>query len=1255
MRLRKGADESAISSSERAVYTPSAPAHAVTERPEDTGHMFHNIAATDTPSIGAESENAREENENNGHIAVKLRQATGPSRPFQLQHKVLDSTGGTIDAPTTFLDEGAGVNVVDEAWVRMNADRLPPITKAPITLRLADGSARQASGKLSLNLLITSMGVSFKVPTDFVVMPTADVWGMLLGKPWKTALGVIHDYRSDAMFFSDGAKWVPVLSKTTEPTTKVHGFPLHTIDQDLGQCVPPLKPPIATVNADHGQAVLGLVSFGADLSPEETTIVRETVLEFADVFATSTQDVQPIKGFVHKFAIRDNARFPLRSRQPPMTAPEQAAACEQADRLLSAGILEYAPAGDVKCVSGTIMVPKRAATGTIEIEELLEKLKGGELDGVPAKGRDEISRGRPTPEYRMVHNFKPLNDGCDSPIWVAEDLNLSIAKQAGRRYTTVLDQLSAFFAVELAPESRPYATVYIPGRGHMRYKRLPQGCAGSPATQQAVLMKVLSDLVTSGRVTYWMDDVCFASDSFQDHLCLLKDVLSRARAFNVRFSPKKSKLFQSSVIVGGHLIGAAGRRPDPELVSAIWNWDNFGTAMDILRFANTASYFRDMVPDMALISRPLYDAVRVRAPISRRRGAVRSALRETVITLLPEQKKAIDTIKNKLASMPVLMAPLYKEDVPFYLAVDACKDGFGLHLYQLFNGLRSVMFASRRTTDAEARRHSSINELASIKWALEKTRTIVAGHPLVVETDCRAVRGLLSNSKLAASTARWQEQIAAYTNVSEFRHRPGKGNVVADALSRAKIGPEPTDDEQGDSAALMLLAVDQKTAELLHRFRSDPLYAMVCHLTGVVRSKCDTVMRKSDEFFVIDGMLFFRHKDSGKALKVLTAEEGRHRARSMHEATGHLSRDLTRNAVIDQGQFWPRMVRDINYAIETCKQCQSVGPAFMNFQLRSSRRYRPFQSVAMDYAVLPTSEAEDRHILVFIDLATKFVIAYPQPEDPSSASTIRGLIKLGRTYILPEEVVCDDHSVLRSEVVKAWLKGESEIVPKPSKEIKLAISTPYGHVAVAESAIHQVLLRLRKAYDVDISLLDPHQARRIYNDSVPWSSLLEEAVSLHNDRKRTDLGGLSPRQLLLGSLDGMQVTVGARGSGSQNQPRQDRFDVLFDALEAYDAAKDWESKPSAKRPSPFIPGDIVAVYNPRYDETKSAKRKLMRKWIAPLVVDSVARASATVKHLDGTLFATVKMNRLRHWDGVLAHADKGPTLQQEGRVDSNDV
>lgn len=1173
-----------------------------------------------------------------------------------LEHKIRCVSGQLIDAPRTILDEGAAINVVGATWATLNAEKLPAVEKCTKILRLADGSAKQAAGELTLDLVIPTSAGPFVVPTTFVVMTTTDDWGMLLGKPWKLAMGAVHDYRTDSVFFHRETEWLQVKSDRAEaPRQSPVGFALHTIDADIGQSVPPHNPPLRDRDAKgHIETVLGLVNVGSDLSEAETGRVRELLTQFSDVFATSTAQVSAIKGVCHTFTIKPSAKFPLRARQPPMTTPEQQAACAQADKLLQAGILEYAPAGEVKCVSGTIMVPKRASCSVVEIEELLEKMNVPENtqgdDGVAdAQAARSFSDVRPALEYRMVHNFKPLNDGCDSPIWVAEDLNLAIAKQSGKRYTTVLDQLSAFFAIDLAEESRPYATVFIPGRGLMRYRRLPQGCAGSPATQQAVLMSVLGDLVTSGQVTYWMDDICFASDDFDTHATVLESVLQRARDRGVKFSPKKSKVFQTSVVVGGHLIGRAGRRPDPSLVKAIYDWDVFETAMDVLRFANTASYFRDMVPAMATVARPLYEAIKKAAPVSRRRGAIRAALRDTKVALTSEQLDAIRSIKSALASMPVMHPPIYDRDHVFKLAVDACKDGFGLHLYQEHNGsLRSVMFASRRTTAAEAKRHSGTNELAAIKWALEKTRTVIAGHPVIVETDCRAVRGLLSDSsKLAAATARWQEQVAAFTNVVRFVHRPGKDNIVADALSRAKSS-QPTSEVIPDDDMfhdIRVLNVDDKTKDLLHKFRDDGLYPVLCHVTGLVKSKSDAISKRAKNFHVRDGRLEFIHA-SGRVLGVLTEKEGKLQAVITHEQCGHLCRDLTRNELL-RTCWWPLMSRHVNEAIKDCAKCRSVGPAFMNYQLRSNRRYRPFHSVAMDYAVLTESEGK-RHIIVFVDLATKFVVAYSQSEEPSSASTIKAVTKLGQTYLLPEELICDDHTVFRSETVRVWLRGDSRFGPLPSKPIALSVATAYGHVAIAEASVHQLLQRLRKSHDISLDLLDPKRARDLYTANVPWTTMLDEAISLHNDRKRSDLAGLSPRQLLLGSLDGAQLLdfSDKRVGGML----EDRADVLFDALETYDRSKDKETKPSPMRPCPFKPGDIVAVYNPRYDDTKDTRKKIMRKWVAPLVVASTQRASATVTHIDGSPFATVKLNRLRHWDGVLAHAHEEPTLLDQSAV-----
>lgn len=70
-----------------------------------------------------------------------------------------------------------------------------------------------------------------------------------------------------------------------------------------------------------------------------------------------------------------------------------------------------------------------------------------------------------------------------------------------------------------------------------------------------------------------------------------------------------------------------------------------------------------------------------------------------------------------------------------------------------------VYCASRRTSEAESRYHSSKLELLCIVWTINKLRQFLLGIWSTVYTYCQALVYLNSNKSLSSQIARWHDSL----------------------------------------------------------------------------------------------------------------------------------------------------------------------------------------------------------------------------------------------------------------------------------------------------------------------------------------------------------------------------------------------------------------------------------------------------------------------------------------------------------------
>ena len=130
-----------------------------------------------------------------------------------------------------------------------------------------------------------------------------------------------------------------------------------------------------------------------------------------------------------------------------------------------------------------------------------------------------------------------------------------------------------------------------------------------------------------------------------------------------------------------------------------------------------------------------------------------------------------------MASDPVLQLP--NLSMPFEVHTDASDYAIGGVLVQEGH---PVAFESRKLNDVEKRYTVQEKEMTAVVHCLRTWRHYLLGSKFVVKTDNVATSYFLSQKKLSPKQARWQDFLAEFDMVWEYK--PGRTNQVADALSR---------------------------------------------------------------------------------------------------------------------------------------------------------------------------------------------------------------------------------------------------------------------------------------------------------------------------------------------------------------------------------------------------------------------------------------------------------------------------------------
>ncbi len=147
------------------------------------------------------------------------------------------------------------------------------------------------------------------------------------------------------------------------------------------------------------------------------------------------------------------------------------------------------------------------------------------------------------------------------------------------RYFSKIDLKSAFWQILVAPEDRVKTGFNVDNKVYV-WRRMPFGLTNAPATMQRLIDRVLEGAL--GRYAYgYVDDIIVFSETIQDHLAHIADILARLKSFGLRIGLDKCEFFQEKIGFLGHVISHGIVQIDPEKIRAARDMPKPATKKDL--------------------------------------------------------------------------------------------------------------------------------------------------------------------------------------------------------------------------------------------------------------------------------------------------------------------------------------------------------------------------------------------------------------------------------------------------------------------------------------------------------------------------------------------------------------------------------------------------------------------------------------------------------------------------------------------------
>ena len=782
-----------------------------------------------------------------------------------------------------------------------------------------------------------------------------------------------------------------------------------------------------------------------------------------------------------------------------------------------------------------------------------------------AKKKDS---GPGTGGLRFCIDYRALNKitiDDKYPIPVPETL---FRRLHGAKVYSKLDLQSGFYHVKVKAEDSP-KTAFITRYGLYEFTVMPFGLKNAPSTFMRLMNEVLKDFLDDFVVVY-LDDILIFSKNEEEHELHLRKVLQRLKQHKLYAKLSKCEFFKSEVEFLGHMVSGDGLRMADDKVAAILDWPAPKTVTHVRSFLGLANFYRAFVRKFGHIAAPLTELTKKDNPFSWSKP----------------QEDAFNCLKKALVNAPVLA--IHDPTLDNHIYTDASDYAYGAVLMQKQNGklcpigfddsnekLHPISFLSHRLSPAEKNYDTFGKEFSAMRYAARKWHYLLRNNTKnYFYTDHANLRSLATKNELQGKHLRWYQDMEEHINSFEIIYKPGKLNVVADALSRRH-------DHLETLSVLTLSLLTTSVDPLLSRF------VVAYPADAFVAEKRKEILSDSTSpFFFRDEVLCWQDS-SGPRFYVPAAADLRELIISEHHdigIAGHLGVNKTLSFLRRQ-YYWPGMKQMVRDYIRSCEYCQrnkssnSLPAGLLQSLPVPATRW---DSISMDFIThLPLVDGFDS-VLTIVDRLSKMVRYIPTSTKATAADVARLVFdNVVCLFGVPLDIVSDRDPKF---VSKFWEELWSLF------GTKLNLSTAYHPQTDGQS---EIMNRFLNDY-----------LRNFCVDHADWLQHLKVAEFAYNNSTHGSTG-YSPFFLNYGRHPNTPVQRISRpasaGPESSSSFASEMEKVLSHAKSLIAAAQERQQRNANARRSDvsYKVGDLVLLNSKNYQLKGVGKEKFKPKNVGP--------------------------------------------------------
>ncbi|SJL18732.1 uncharacterized protein ARMOST_22332 [Armillaria ostoyae] len=497
---------------------------------------------------------------------------------------------------------------------------------------------------------------------------------------------------------------------------------------------------------------------------------------------------------------------------------------------------------------------------------------------------------------RPVQDYRKLNEMTIKNRYPLPLISELMDKLGSARYFTKLDVRWGYNNVRIKKDDE-WKAAFRTNRGLFEPTVMFFGLTNSPATFQWMMNDIFKDLIATGKVTVYLDDILIFSKTLEEHRKITRRVLELLRKHKLFLKAEKCEFEVLETEYLGVIISEGSIRMDPVKLAGIAEWPVPTKKKELQSFLGFANFYRRFIKGYSDIVRPM----------TRLTG-------KEVWTWGTAQQIAFQQLKNRFAIDVILRIPTEKGQ--FRIEADASEGAIGAVLSQEQDGKwRPVAFLSKALTITERNYEIYDKELLAIMLALDEWRHYLMGAAVDFEiwTDHQNLQYFRKPQKLNRRQARWVTELAEYHFT--LHHKPGASNKKADLLSRRADHLQGQDDNDKitvlspEHFRTMIMPTINETHERIksttrsHQKWDQGIANSLNHEKGI---------KERDGLLYYDQRIYVPRDSTTRGEIISRCHD--------HITAGHPGIEKTKELVL-RDYWWPKLKRDVEAYVRGCETC----------------------------------------------------------------------------------------------------------------------------------------------------------------------------------------------------------------------------------------------------------------------------------------------------------------------------------------------